>query len=55
MNTKFKQLQNLKNKRQALADSLPTYTLRHDPRVHQLQEMDVTIERMANDLGVKAW
>lgn len=55
MNTKFKQLQNLKNKRQALADSLPTYTLRHDPRVRQLQDMDVKIERIANDLGVKAW
>jgi len=55
MNTKFEQLQNLKNKRQALADSLPTYTLRHDPRVRQLQDMDVKIERIANDLGVKAW
>ena len=55
MNTKFEQLQNLKRQRQALADSLPTYTLRHDPRVHQLQEMDVKIERIANDLGVRAW
>jgi len=55
MNTKFEQLQNLKNQRQALSDSLPTYTLRHDPRVHQLQDMDVKIERIANDLGVKAW
>ena len=53
--TTYQQLQTLKNQRQALSDSLPGYTLRHDPRVHQLQEMDVEIERIANDLGVKAW
>lgn len=53
--TTYQQLQNLKKQRQALADSLPTYTLRHDPQVHQLQEMDVNIERIANELGVKVW
>ena len=51
----FQQLQNLKKQRQALSNALPTYTLRHDPRVHQLQKMDAIIERIANNLSVKAW
>jgi hypothetical protein len=53
--TKYQKMQSLKKQRQALSDSLPSYTLRHDPLVRQLQDMDVEIETIAYELGINAW
>ena len=53
--SKYQQPQSLKVQRRELSDALPGYTLRHDPRVHKVQELDVQIERLARELGVKAW
>ena len=53
--TKYQKMQSLKNQRQALSNSLPVYTLRHDPLVRQLQDMDVEIEVIAYELGINAW
>ena len=53
--TKYQKLQSLKKQRQALSDLLPSYTLRHDPLVRQLQDMDVEIETIAYELGINAW
>jgi len=52
---KYQKMQSLKKQRQALSDSLPVYTLRHDPLVQQMQDMDVEIEAIAYDLGINAW
>lgn len=53
--SKYQKMQNLKNQRRALSDSLAGYTLRHDPLVRQLQDMDVEIEAIAYELGINAW
>lgn len=53
--TKYQKMQSLKNQRQALSDLLPSYTLRHDPLVRQLQDMDVEIEAIAYEIGINAW
>jgi len=45
--SKYQKMQSLKKQRRALSDSLTGYTLRHDPLVRQLQDMDVEIEAIA--------
>jgi len=53
--SKYQKMQSLKKQRRALSDSLTGYTLRHDPLVRQLQDMDVEIEAIAYELGINAW
>lgn len=44
--------------RRSMSDALPAYTMRHDPRVLKMQEMDAQIISLCNAMGIReqdAW